>query len=200
MLRKLAFIAFAFNQMAYGFRCLEPAGTVDGAARTYLEFLAALEDAVPRMPHFLPRAFHEVYSYEESKALTPVEAVFRSFGLEPQCTHLKGWRRNLMLEVLRFHNIKVGQNQGICPDGGAARPTLRYSGLRADHAGEHTRIAVSQFAEDSGHNLTKHVDPVKGSPSLWVIISDPWYNVGLRVPRQFHTKRQSPPCEKTLRD
>ena len=152
MLRKLAFIAFAFNQTAYGFRCLELAGAVDGGGRAYLDFLAALEDAVPRMPHFLPRAFHEVYSYEESKARTQlpeeipavaalkeghekkrhafttellaqqdvlaamlgeadtaVEAVFRGYGLEGQCTLLKGWRRNQMVEVLRFHNIKVGQ-------------------------------------------------------------------------------------------
>lgn len=72
MLRKLAFIAIAFEQLEYGFGALEAAQDLgdDGehAQTSYTRFLHELASAAKEMPRVFPPLFGEVYTSEQSRA------------------------------------------------------------------------------------------------------------------------------------
>ena len=73
-LRKLAFIAIAFNQIEYGLECLKRSRLMEYAtkydefsATNYLQFLSELERIVEIQPQIFPQTFISKYSFEQSK-------------------------------------------------------------------------------------------------------------------------------------
>jgi len=71
MLRKLAFISMAFNQFAYGVKCLEKSLPYRQSSRVvdrvYLRFLDEIEEAVRKVPPFYPHTFTSEFTFEQSK-------------------------------------------------------------------------------------------------------------------------------------
>jgi FkbM family methyltransferase len=81
-LRKLAFIAFVFNQTEYGLECLKHSRMIDKHSKSdlhfsgevsYLTFLSEIELAEKKHPKLFPKTFKAFYSQAESKKRFLVE-------------------------------------------------------------------------------------------------------------------------------
>ena len=73
-LRKLAFIAIAFNQIEYGLECLKHSNLIQNEntpieffTTNYAQFLGELERSAEKQPQVFPQSFKSKYTFKQSK-------------------------------------------------------------------------------------------------------------------------------------
>jgi hypothetical protein len=112
-LRKLAFAAHFFSQNAYGYECLRryvaKFGSDFGAAAygRFLADLVAAETDMPHEPSLTPAGLRTGLDPLLGVRDTPVEAVFRRYGLGAQADAIKHRRQSDVVRYLQTRGMTV---------------------------------------------------------------------------------------------